>query len=311
MSDERNITLCTVCLESLNPYLDIMIVSAIKRLKYVKEIIITYIDSLKYHYEIQEQDGIKIIKLGYDLLGIHAPLINFYISKEIASMPRVLHADDVEKFINISVDKIITFFGHALGLHQCIECATQEYILFCDPDVIFLNNVDEIYLDLMQKYSLHYIGCAHESATVACGHFPYIANSMVKKNDLPDNDFLNKELYYHGELRYFPGMETMAECKIPAHGKWLIRGILLDHYKKFVGGVDFDTGSNLYIWALEKKWRWLSFLTPDCHYYRTSCYRSNFTIKDKFKIRKLIYHQFGRYRNFEAFQKVYQDEEEN
>jgi hypothetical protein len=289
--------------------MDLMIKSAIKKLKYVKEIIITCIDSPK-SYEIHEQDGVKIIKLGYDLLGIHYPLINFNISREIAAMPHVLQAADVEKLVNISIDKIITCFGHALGLHQCIECATQEYILFCDPDIIFLDNVDEIYLDLMQKYSLHYIGCAHESANVACGHFPYMANSMVKKHDLPDNDFLNKELYYHGELRYVPGIETtLAECKVPAHGKWLIRGILLDHYKKFVcGGVDFDTGSNLYIWALEKKWRWFSFLTPDCHYYRTSCYRSNFSIKDKFKVQKLIYHQFGRYRDFETFQKVYQDE---
>lgn len=311
MSNEKTITLCTVSLKSLNLYLDIMIKSAIKKLKYVKEIIITYIDSLE-HYERYEQNGIKIIKLGYDLLGIHAPLINSYISKEIASMPRVLQAADVENLVNISINKIITCFGHALGLHRCIEYATQEYILFCDPDIIFLNNVDEIYLDLIQKYSLHYIGCAHESANVACGHFPYIANSMVIKNDLPDNDFLNKELYYHGELRYTPDMENvLAECKVPAHGKWLIRGILLNHYKKFVGGVDFDTGSNLYIWALEKRWRWLSFLTPDCQYYRTSCYRSNFTIKYKFKVQKLIYHQFGRYRDFETFQKVYQNEEEN
>lgn len=294
-----------------------MITSAIRKISRLKEIVVTEIDAVQNYENIYTQNGITIKKLGYDVLKNHVSLADYYIFKNISTEKAPEKAPIVENSNAIieSSNAITAMFGHALGLHHCINNSTQEYILFCDPDVIFLNKVDDIYLKFMDKYDLQYIGCAHESANkVACFNFPYLANSLIKRCNLPSDDFLLGELYFHGMLRYPVKWEPLNDSLV-ANGKWLIRGILQQHYDKFPnpdlqttegrGKVDFDTGSNLYLWNLKNNWNWLSFLTPDCHHYKTSFYRSNLPIKDKFKPATLIYHQFGRYRNFEEFMKIH------
>lgn len=312
-----NISICTVSIEPLEPYLDIMIKSATTRLINLKEIVITCVDSHDEFEVVSEQNGVTIRKFGYGILKKNIPLLNFFIGEKIMGMTDELKPTDIVDLTNMSAKKIVARFGHALGLHHCISCSSYEYIMFCDPDIIFLNNVDKIYLDLMHKHSLQYIGCAHESACKAAyKYFPYVANSLVRKEDLPDCSFLVGDLYFTGALNYTSNIGV--NHKLQADGKWLISGFLPNHYKKFfkseptqkeLEDTEFDTASNLYIWALENNWRWLSFLTPDCQYYKTSFYRSNCAVKNKSKVEKLIYHQFGRFRDFEEFQKAYKENE--
>lgn len=294
--------------------MDLMIQSAIRKLPSLKEIIITNVQTNdEYVYE-REENGIIIKEIGYGLRRKHKNLINYYVSREVMKLPDVLEAKDVEKMVEKSINDVLHPFGHALGLHECLVHVSKEYVLFCDPDVIFLSNADETYFNLMEKHDLHYVGCMHESADkVAYGYFPYLANSLVLKDNLPQGNFLHDELYFHESIRYEPGQ--LIDRAISANGKWLIRGVVPNHTDKFALGdkemhVDFDTGSNLYLWALSQRWKWLSFLTADCQYYRTSFYRSNCNVKDKFKPEKLIYHQFGRFRNFDEFKRVYQENNE-
>lgn len=275
------ISLCTVTVESLEPYLELMIKSALEKLN-LHEIIICTADAHRPEKEEEVSDVIiRRINLPHDL----RLLVSTYSPKEGS-------------------------LGHALGLHECIDKAQGDYIFFCDPDVIFQAAVDKIYLDFMVKYNLNYIGCVHESYNLfSYKFFPAIINSLVRKDQLPNADFLKDHLHYHSD-----------NCK-KATGKYLIPGVIpeITHKfeippERFCNTLYFDTGSNLYPWALEKNWRWLSFLSHDCQNYKTSFYRSNFKLKDRIKIQKLLHHQCSRHRSeadcFRKFQQIYEESKE-
>lgn len=291
-----SISLCTVVIDGLHNYLDIMIMSALKKLTFLHEIIIC---------NIQAEGPEKQEKIGNVLIRrINVPIFHKYAT-----------------FSNISESYIINNFGHALGLHECIDRSQAKYILFCDPDVIFYTAVDELYIELISKHNLNYIGCAHESANkLVYDNFPYLANSLVRRTDLPGDYFLKNNLCFQDAIRITNNVEIYEQFK-KATGKYLIRGAIPEFVDKFeipterTKEVDFDTGCNLYLWAKEKNWRWLSFLSYDCQNYKTSYYRSNFNLKDKFKIQKLIHHQFSRFRkseenSFLKFKQIYNESQE-
>lgn len=282
----EKISLCTVSIKILEPYLELMIKSALERL-HLHEIIICNSD------------------------------LNFIIpetGKKIGDVTiRRINLPDV-----YDIDRETPSMGHALGLHECIDKAQGDYIFFCDPDVIFYNAVDKIYLEFMTKYNLNYIGCAHESAdTSPYKFFPTIINSLVRKDQLPDADFLKDYLHYNPSPRLFI-IDYKYYKKAPS--KYLIIGGIPEMVHKFkippekVRECCFDTGCNLYLWALEKNWRWLSFVTYDSQNYKTSYYRSNFKLNDRIKVQSLFHHQNGRLRTttdcFQKFQQVYEKSKE-
>jgi len=272
----KTISLCTVSIESLKPYLDLMIKSALDKLTNLHEIIICTVDA--------GTAPERKFKVG----NVNIRRISSPYSKD---------------------------FSHALGLHECIDNSEADYIMFCDPDIIFHTDVDDLYFNLMEKYNINYIGCAHEHFNKQpYGGFPCVVNSLVKKTDLPNVNFLETYLYYNSDLR--PNPINYEKLK-KATGKYLIPGAIPELVDKFekVDDPFFDTGCNLYLWSKQQNWRWLSFLAPDIQNYKTTFYRTNFKLKDSIKLKKILYHQCGtrRTEGFEKFQQVYQKlkEEDN
>ena len=187
-------------------------------------------------------------------------------------------------------------FGHADGLHACIDLATTSHLLFCDPDLFFYSAVDELYLNLMNKYDLQYVGCSHHSAVAnAYSFFPYVMNSLVKKEDLPPPTWLKGLLKYRGGM-LMVNIENPAEDDPSwpeAPGKYLLPSPVPDKWRKLPNlkpNILFDTSVNLCIWGIENNWRWLSFQTIDTHNYSTKYYRGNFKITEKIPLQKLIHH---------------------
>jgi hypothetical protein len=165
---------------------------------------------------------------------------------------------------------------HAIGMHACIDRATQPYIFLCDPDIFFYTHVDEIYFNLMQEYKLDIVGASHHASTeIAQGFFPWHGNLLVLKNKLPTEDWLKGIL--------------------PIDGKYLLTDIQ-ERNEIFPGwvasyqGKNFDTGSHLWLWGHDQKWKWLAFQTLDCHVYKTIHYKSNFKLRVNFEKQKLLYH---------------------
>jgi len=275
------ITLCTVLLEELRPFMELMINSLLhKHSGLVTNILIADIDAADKYTTTSTVKNVQVETFG---------------------CPLPIHVTS-------------SMFGHALGLHGCIDRATTPYLMFCDPDVIFISDTPTLYFNLMKKFTLNYVGCSHEFAV---GHaetyFPYVVNSLVKKEDLPDENFLKDLLYYRGLLTV-PPFDHISDLKQypPAEGKYLLRGTIPGLVDEFPNqqlksakksNIDFDTGCNLHLWAKQKDWRWLSFLTPDVHIYSTGYYRSNCNVKLSTK-QPLIYHQVGRYRKRNEFGKL-------
>lgn len=317
----EKISLCTVSIDEIKDWLEIMVQSALRKLHNLYEIIICDVDAEFYKQEKQEKIGNVVIRrISLPLLYEFTDLVNFNISRYICHRSSIITIKDLANYNKRAIVEIKGSFGHALGLHECINNAHGDYIFFCDPDVIFYTNVDEIYLELMIKHNLNYVGCAHETAEkLPYGHFPYLANSLVKRTDLPDTNFLTNYIYFNDCLRMPESLECFKELRKQFNqtSKYLVRGCIPEVVDKFgippdkIMYMDFDTGSNLYIWAIENKWRWFSFLSKDCQNYKTSFYRSNCKITDRLEINKLIYHQWGRYRcqpnSFKKFQEVYKE----
>lgn len=149
------ISLCTVELDGMEPFLNLFLKSIIKNTKLISEVLIAKIDAVEPYKKEETKSNLKIIRLGYPL-----------------------------KRTQQGVE-------HALGLHACIDQAKNEYILLSDPDIVYYNPVDQLYFDLMHKHDLNIIGASHHSATImAYSFFPWIGNCLIKKSTLPKEDFL-------------------------------------------------------------------------------------------------------------------------
>lgn len=184
-------------------------------------------------------------------------------------------------------------FGHAVGLHACIDRVDQEYILFSDPDVFYYTAIDQFYLGLLNKHVLNYIGGSHHSAVAnSYMFFPHFMSALVKKRDLPGPDFLRGKLFYRSILR----VEELDRPEIgdqPADGKYLVQGPIRSEYTRFPNKdplANFDCGCNLYLWAQEADWRWLAFQTLDCHTYTSRLNRGNFKLNERLSGERLFWH---------------------
>lgn len=183
--------------------------------------------------------------------------------------------------------------GHALGLHACIDRVETEFIMFCDPDVFLYTAIDELYLNLIDKYNLNYIGCSHHSAVAnAYSYFPYVMNSLVRKKDLPDENFLKGLLKFRNGCIMVEGLTSDDNLPL-ANGKYLVSSPVPGHWHKLPNikpNVFFDTSVNLCMWGIEQNWKWLSFQTLDAHNYTTKYFRGNFKVAERMPFQKLIYH---------------------
>lgn len=258
------ITLCSVVPDSkqYNDYANVMIDSLLRRTKLISNVLLAV--------PLTEVDDIKTIKK--------------WTEREI----------EFHKFHCPSQN---IWYGHAEGLHSCIDQVTTEYLMFCDPDLFFCSAVDELYLELLIKHNLNYIGCSHHSAVSnAYSFFPYVVNSLVKTSHLPPKTWLKGLLKYRP-----PGNCLRLNLENPdwdepsyadAAGKYLLPSPIPGHWQKLPNlkpGILFDTSVNLCMWGIEHQWQWLSFQTIDTHNYSTKYCRGTVKV-GKLPPQKLIHH---------------------
>ncbi len=263
------ISLCTVLHTGCKVFIDTMLDSVKRHGTLVKEILIVQIDGDEFYEESWEEGGVTFTRVGH-------PVDKLWAGDQIINA---------------------IYNGHALGLHECIKRSTQEYLMFCDPDVFWYGPLDAIYMDLMERHDLNYVGTSHHAATTqAFTYFPCVTNAMLRRAELPGPDFLRGEIRGFGALHINNIDKPEYGAMTALDGYWLIQGPIPGHYDKFPNpGLSkdsglFDVGCNLYLWGLENNWRWLSFQTLDCHNYTTAYCRTNFKPLPKLKKEKLLYH---------------------
>lgn len=251
------ISLCTVILDGLEPFFEVLVNSIITRTKHISEILVAKVDAEDPNWKTETKRDNIVIKT------FAAPV----------------------------VDK---GYGHALGLHAGIARASKEFVMFCEPDLFFYTNVDEFYLDLFNRHELNIIGITHHNACGECStFFPYPMNLMVKRRALPDENWMKGYLKFGRGLHKLE--KGTKETNLQnADGKFLIQGPIPEFQDRFPNqspGCWFDIGCNLFLWNEDMKGKWISFQTLDTHIYTTKFYKSNFKLKEKFPGQKLVYHQ--------------------
>lgn len=169
------ISMCTVLIDALDPFLEILLEWLPERSKLISEVCFCKVDADESYYEEWTVNNIKFKKFGYKFPPIPRPQYVFSPCHQ-----------------------------HALGLHECVDRTTQPYIYMCDPDVFFYTAVDEFYFNLMEKYELDIIGASHHSATeIAQRYFPWHGSYLVRKDKMPDSEFLKGKIDFEG--KYFLG----------------------------------------------------------------------------------------------------------
>jgi hypothetical protein len=160
------ITLCSVLLNTIQSYKDILIESILQKTKLISEVIFAN----------------NSIKVGYYKEWIERNII----FKEYGSQEDLPAKDCGNQ--------------HAFGLHYAIDRTTKEYIYLCDPDIFFYTAAEEFFFDVMKKHNLQAVGASHHSAAQLAGtFFPWHGNIIMKKSDLPDKDFLKDNLLVKGK----------------------------------------------------------------------------------------------------------------
>lgn len=176
--------------------------------------------------------------------------------------------------------------GHACGLHQAIKRSKQPYVWMSDPDIFFFTSVDQIYVNLMEKYQLNLIGISHfNSEGQSYKDAPCVINCMMKRDNLPPADWLGG---FHAQS----GMRLTENPKPVMSVKdcWLIPGPLDEYYDQFPnpGGI-FDSGCNLWLWNEQNKGKWLSFFLEKKQISKTQSYHSSDYVKNNSGFKELVY----------------------
>jgi hypothetical protein len=254
------ITLCTVVITSIERHVEILIDSILSNTTLVKEVLIATTD----------REGVDV---SWEHRGI--------------------------KFRKFSVPTFCNF-GHPLGLHGCLERATNDYILFMDPDTFWFKDGDKVLMDNLHKYDVKVVGVSHHAAVIQAFHFfPVIFCMLIRRQDLPPKTW--KEglwRYREATIDQLVGDDTgPREENRFLDGKFLLRGPLPGYYQLYPNqdrDAIYDEGTALWLWFQENGWRWLAFQTLDCHNYTTSYYKSNFRLLDKpTPKQKLLFHGIG------------------
>jgi len=205
---------------------------------------------------------------------------------------------------------------HAFSLHRCLEKCQTDLVLFCDPDIFFyLDNFDEYYLKLMERYNLKFIGVRHYRNDESYRDFPCVFNLLTKKSYLPPHDWLKG---YLRARNYFYLRLGRTDGPI-ADGKFLACGPIPEFADKFPyrKGL-FDTGCNLWLWNQENNGRYISFGMEDPRRYVKYPYASNFDLTDNLGTGRILYHctkalrgQKVKQNTVDGFKKAFQDFQSN
>ncbi len=201
---------------------------------------------------------------------------------------------------------------HGLALHVGIDAAANDMLMITNPDLFVYPQLDDFYLDLIEKYELNIIGMSHQiSIHQSHGYFPTLFNFVARKSDLPDENFLQE--YLKPEYVFKEVWDQLDEIdrQQDFKGKYLVPNKIkeLAHlYVKTDG--HYETGGNLWLWAKQQNWKWLAFQALDSHLYTAAYNRGNVKLNEKLGKRKLLYHAIqGAYSNhYEELKELYEKE---
>lgn len=188
-------------------------------------------------------------------------------------------------------------YNHALSLHTALDNASGEYVMFSDIDVIFKEDVTNLYLDALNQ-GADIAGVQHYAKSECYEFFPCIINCMMRRDKLPGPDFLKGYIKLRPYIKA-KDMHLQWARKPPANGptnidgKWLLQSPIPEFYGSFPNpDGEFDAGCNLWLWAKQNGFKWVSFptLQGDEHVYSTREYRSNFSYQANYNI-SFLYHK--------------------
>lgn len=270
------ISVCTVILGRMEEYVQVLSHSLAKWSQHVKEVIFIKIDSLHVGPKRQWRDN------GIDFKILDRPLDHSQWSH----------------------DSMLMVAGHALGLHHGIDEAQEKYVWLTDPDVFFFTSVDDLYLRLMREHNLGIIGISHFAPQQQSYlDFPCVTNCMIRRDALPPNDWQSEALSLQSGMRLVENCRRLASMP----GKYLIPGPIEPEAFPNPNGM-FDVGCNLWLWAKQNNWRWLSFYLDAGQFphnnteygfkelvypmnYDVGHYRCNFGLQVKLEHEDLLYHR--------------------
>jgi len=243
------ISLCVVTLDRLEEYLNIFIESVVTKTKQVQEVVIINADQDSSLSKDWTTNDIHFMLRG----GTHDVF-------------------DCKSHTSLCAQ-------HAYGLHMAEALTTQDYIWYSDPDIFFYDYVDEIYLDLMKKYEVNYIGVSRPQAlSNAQLFFPGIMNIMAHRKDLPPAG-------YPKDLNSWTTVKPRREVD-----KYYIWPDTPDRNEFPNPSGHLETGCNFFLWVKQNNMKWLAFQTLDTHVYNMMYCRSNFKLTEKMPKKKLLYH---------------------
>lgn len=272
------ITLCLVSLNLIKRYEEYLKESILKHTKHISEVLYCDIDMEEGQQE-ETIRGVKFIRFAHpNTFTVNGKKI----FKPSEASPHWVWAH---------------VFAHPLGLTECIKRAINDYIYVCDPDTLFLGAADEVFLNLLNKYDLRFIGASHHAGiNFASGWFPNAINLMTKKAYMPTEEFFAGKIKMIRAINLPPATSDAFDHLMK--DQFFFQGRMPEFMDRFPNKEGIcDTGANLYLWNEHIKGKWLSFQSLDIHTYRTKFYRTNFGLKDNLpkitQVDKLFWHATG------------------
>lgn len=216
-------------------HIDNLVESIVKKSSEIKEIIVIHGFEPEEFYKEDSVGGIKIKHIA-------PPREN------IVHMPK--GSKRIFSFKNSKYEE------HSFAMHKAIEHTTEPYLIMTDPDIVFfMKKFDKMYLDIYQKYNLNIIGvCHYEAASPFWQEFPTIINCLIKKEKLPDKNWMKGKIKARPYLGGWRIEDFVLKTKIPddwpiIDGHYLYPSAIPERYKEFPNtNCWFQTGANLYLW---------------------------------------------------------------
>jgi hypothetical protein len=235
----------------------------------------------------------KMVDIMINSILRYSPLI-----REIIISDATGHETSEETTCGVTIKRV---FGpkvdydvheHALGLHAALDCATQKYVMFSDPDVFFCMDVGRYYLDLIQRYNLNIVGIQHYETCNQCyATFPTVINCMVEKATLPDQNWLEGDVKRRLQVCFAKHREVVEDYPLEP-GKYLLWGPNRFWYLFPLQKRLYDVGCNLWLWNRERNGRWMSFGHRNNLYY-TCMFATNFPLDGVVDEKTILHHLRG------------------
>lgn len=154
-------------------------------------------------------------------------------------------------------------YCHAVGLHQCIKRAKNDYLILMDHDVIIYKpGFDQFFLEILDNHDLTMLGLQHYKPPMrqAFLHFPTVITAMVRKSQLPQSDWLAGKLKYRHSI--IPDKNDPADNYPIQHENFFMIQTPIPDMRHIFPNPEghYDTGCNFWIWVAETGGRWMSFL---------------------------------------------------